>query len=47
MGTDDVPTEEFDPNFRYTGYARDLVKAHDLMVFKNAYNIERYFEIEP
>ncbi|EAN4681797.1 hypothetical protein EHN46_23225 [Salmonella enterica] len=47
MGTDDVPTEEFDPNFRYTGYARDLVSAHDPMVFKNAYNIERYFEIEP
>lgn len=47
MGTKDSPTETYDPNFDYEGYADSLVSKHDPAVFENAYNIEKYFEIKP
>ncbi|WP_457975966.1 hypothetical protein [Enterobacter sp. SA197] len=46
MGTDDIPIDTKDKN--ETGYllkANDLVKKNSQYVFKSAYNIERYFEL--
>lgn len=44
MGTLDLPTVDFDPDFNYEKFAAELVGNPE--VFKNSYNIERYFEIK-
>lgn len=45
LRTYDLPTIDFVPDYNYDLYATNLVKAHDVDVFNNSYNIERYFEI--
>jgi|GEM_PF-814668 len=46
MGTDDMPVSGgFDVAKGYYGYANDLKKMGSQDIFKNAYNIEGYFEL--
>ncbi|MGB7803634.1 hypothetical protein [Buttiauxella sp.] len=46
MGTDDMPmVGGFSATKEYIKYANDLKSVGDQDVFKNAYNIERYFEL--
>ncbi|HCB2209310.1 TPA: hypothetical protein MYR09_004401 [Citrobacter farmeri] len=47
LGTDDIPTKGgFGKEKHYVGDANKLRDAHNQYVFKNAYNIERYFELQ-
>lgn len=47
MGTDDMPTEGgYSKDKKYIDYANNLRKGGSQYVFRNAYNIEKYFEIE-
>lgn len=46
MGTDDMPTKGgFNNNKSYVKNADALKIEHSQYVFKNAYNVERYFEL--
>jgi hypothetical protein len=47
MGTDDIPVRLGDKSESgYLEKARDLKNEHSQYVFKNAYNIEQYFELK-
>ncbi|VTP15510.1 hypothetical protein PUATCC27989T_03405 [Phytobacter ursingii] len=46
VGTRDLPDDkDYKGTKVYISHANDLVKNHDINVFKSAYNFERYFEI--
>lgn len=46
VGTDDLPNDkDHKKDGTYITYANKLVENHDLEVFQNAYNFERYFQI--
>lgn len=47
MGTDDLPSGKFSPSTPFLAHARNLVLKHDPNVFRNAYNVEKYFQIQP
>lgn len=46
MGTDDFPKGDFSESTHFLSYAAALLKAHSPLVFENAYNVEKYFELE-